>query len=68
MWYGTANTDLCQLIWSTKHALLQNSSSSSNTMMTSIRNGSAEHHTKHCMSAASGGKDFSHFSLIECLK
>lgn len=68
MWCGTANLDLCQLVWSTKHVLLQNSSSSSNTVMTSIRTGSAELHTKLYISAASGGKDFSPFSLTETLK
>lgn len=65
MWCGTANADLCQLIWSTKCVLLRNSYTSSNI---TIRNGSAELHTKRYIAAASGGKDFSHFFLMESLK
>lgn len=45
MWQGTANADLCQLILSSKHISLQNSSSSSN-MNISTRKGSAQLFTK----------------------
>jgi len=57
----SGNADLCQLMWSTKHVWLQNSSSSPNTTTPGIRNGPAELHTKPSISAASGGEDFSHF-------
>lgn len=56
MWRGTTNADLCQLTWSTKHVLLQKSSSSPSVTMTSITSGSAELHTKHYIYAASRGR------------